>query len=319
MTRVVLRGILALGLVAGMSGARVMAQNPPARPPAAAPMPLARAVRVALGHGNVDEARRIVQQSRDAAPKKTVATALIAIYEGKDDEAKRALAPLATGDAADDDAVLELGLIERRHGRKDVATELLTRVTQSSKDMDTDGFLLMARAASAMGDVTVANSIYQRVGPSEADRADVHTGWGDLWMQTHSDAEGARSYQDALKADANWIPALIGASRALASDDSATADQLLVKAQQVAPKSPEVWLLAAERQIAVQDFTAAKASLDKVALARPNTIDELALRASVIYAGGSAKDVDPLLAQARAINPASTEVLRAVGAQAAQL
>lgn len=317
MTRLVLRGVLALGLLAGAGGEGVSAQNAP--PQTVVSVPLARAVRIALGRGNLDEARRVLQVSRESAPKKAVASALIAIYEGKDDDAKRALMPLSIGGAADDDAVLELGLLELRHGRKDAATELLTRVTQSSKDMDTDGFLLMARAAAAMGDVTVANSIFQRIGPSEPERADVQTGWGDLWMQTHSAAEGARSYQDALKADAGWIPALLGAARAFGNDDPVAAQLALVKAQQLAPKSPDVWLLTATHQIAVQDFAAANASLDKVAAVRPNTIDELALRASVIYAAGTAKDVDGLLAQARVINPASTEVLRAVAAQAAQL
>lgn len=317
MTRLALRGLLALGLMlSGASAARLAAQA--SSTPAAA-VPLTRAVRIALGHANVEAARRVIQQSREAAPKKTVATALVNIYEGKDDEARRVLAPLSIGDAADDDAVLELGLLELRHGRKDVATELLTRVTQASKDMDTDGFLLMARAAAAMGDVTTANSIYQRIGPSETDRADVHTAWGDLWMQTHSNAEGARSYQDALKADANWVAALLGGALALANDDAVAADALFSKAQQVAPTSPDVWLFTAERQVAVQDFAGAKASLDKAAAVRPNTLTEIALRASVIYAGGTAKDVDGLLAQGRAINPASTDVLRAVAAQAAQL
>lgn len=282
-------------------------------------MPIVRSVRTALGHGNADEARRLVQQARDTAQKKAVATALIAIYEGKDDEAKRALDPLAAGDAADDDAMLELGLLELRHGRKDAGTALLNRVMQSGKDPDTDGFLLMARAAAAQDDVTVANSIYQRVGPSETERADVQSAWGDLWMQTHSNAEAARSYQDALKADPNWIPALLGGARALDNDQPKEAEALLTKAQQLAPKSPDVWVLTAERQIAVQDFAGARASLDKAAAVRQNNLDEIALRASVIFAGGAAKDVEPLIAQARAINPASTAVLRAIGAQAAQL
>ncbi len=301
------------------AGNRVLAQNAPAQAPASAAMPLARTVRTALGHGNVEEARRLVQQTRETGPKKIVATALIAIYEGKDDEARAALWPLATGDGADDDAVLEVGLIELRHGRKDSATELLTRIVQSSRDVDTDGFLLQARAAAAMGDVTVANSVYQRIGPSETDRADVQAGWGDLWLQTHSNAEAARSFNDALKADPNWVPALIGAARALADDDPKAAADLMSKAQQVAPKSPDVWLLFAEHQVAVQDFTAAKASLDKVAAARSGSLDELALRASVTYANGTAADVQPQIALARTINPASTQVLRAVAAQAAQL
>ena len=321
MTGWALRGLLTITALAAAGSGQVSAQGGRGQgaAPAAPSAPLARLVRSALGHGNLDEARRVVQQSREAAGKKSIATALIAIYEGKDDDAKRALGPLAAGDSADDDAVLELGLLELRHGRKDAGTALLNRVVQSSKDMDTDGFLLMARASAAMADVTVANSIYQRVGPSEADRADVQSGWGDLWMQTHSNAEAARSYQDALKADPNWVPALLGGARALSDDDPKAAEALLTKAQQVAPKSPDVWLMTAGRQIVVQDFVGAQASIDKAAAVRPNSIDEIMLRASVLYARGTAKDVEPLIAQARAINPMSTEVLRAVAGRAAQL
>lgn len=318
LTRLALRGALAFGLVAAMGGGRLHAQDAPAQTPAAA-APLARMVRMALGHGDADAARRVLQASRESAPKKAVAAALIAIYEGKDDAAARALEPLSKGDAADIDAVLELGLIELRHGRKDAGAELLTRVTQASTDMDADAFLLMARAAAAMADVTLANSIFQRIGPAETGRADVQSAWGDLFYGTHANAEAAKSYQDAIKADAAWIPAYLGASRALADDEPAEAAALLTRAQQLAPKSPDVWLLTAERQIAVQDFAAARISLDKVTAARPGSLDELALRASVVYAGGTARNVDPLIAEARAINPVSTEVLRAVAAEAAQL
>lgn len=318
MKRFVLVGILALLVAAGAGGARLGAQNPPASA-AQTPTSVVLAVRMALGHANVEEARRLIQTSRDVAARKTVASALIAIFEGKDDEARAALTPLAAGENADDDAVLELGLLEQRHGRKDAATELLTRATQISKDVDTDGFLVMARASAALGDVTVANSIFQRVGPAEPDRADVQTAWGDLWWQTHSKAEAARSYQDALKADPNWVPALLGAARALADDDREASDALMTKAQQVAPKSPDVWLYAAERLIEQQDFTSARATLDRALALRANSLAELALRASVVYAGGTAKDVDPILEKARGINPASTEVLRAVASQAAQL
>lgn len=314
-TRVFVRGIVTLALAAGTIDLGLLAQA--ASPQA--PAPLARAVRAALGHGNLDEARRLVQASRESAAKKSIGAALVAIYEGKDDEARRALTPLAAGDAADDDAVLELGLLELRHGRKDAGTALLDKVLQSSKDMDTDGFLLMARAAAAQKDVTQANSIFQRVGPSETERADVQTAWGDLFYETHANAEAVRSYQDAVKADANWVPAYLGLARGLADDDSKAAAAALTKAQQIGAKMPEVWLLTAERQLAAQDFAGAKASLDKVAVVRAGSIEELALRAAVTYATGTAATVEPLFAQAKAINPLSTHVLRTVAAQAAQL
>jgi Tfp pilus assembly protein PilF len=282
---------------------------------AQAPVPLARAVRTALGHGNLDEAKRLVQQSRDAGPRKTVAGALVAIYEGKLDEARAALAPLAT----DDDAVLELGLLELGRGRTAEGEALLRRIIDSQSDLDTDGFLRLARAADALGEINLANSVFQRIGSADTDRADVQSGWGDLFDKTHAPAEAARSYQDALKADPAWIPALLGAARTLDDDEPAAAAAMLAKAQELAPKSPDVWLLTAERQLAQQDFAAATASLDKVRAVRSHSIDELALRAAATYATGKPRDAEPMIAEAAALNPGNPAVYRALGNQASQL
>lgn len=320
--RTVVRAAIA-GLVvvfADEMPARAQAQAPAqAQRPAESAAPLARAVRFAIGHGNVDEARRLVQQSRESAGKKTVGTALIAIYEGKDEEAERLLAPLAQGDPADDDAVIELGLIASRRGRTDESAKLLQRIVDSQADLDTDGFLRLARAAIATGDVNLANSVFQRIGSSDTDRPDVQTQWGDLFLATHANAEAARSYQDALRADPAWIPALLGNARALGDDDPKAAGESLGKAQQLAPKSPDVWLLVAERQLAAQDFAGVKATLDKLAPLRATSIDDLALHAAVAYAQGTPADADPILAQAAAINPHSTVAARALGNEAAQL
>ncbi len=305
-------------LLVAVASPLAQAQTPAAQTPAP-PVPLARAVRFALGHGSVDEARRLVQQSREAATKKTIAAAIIAIYEGKDDDARRALTPLVQRDAADDDALIELGLIEVRHGKQDAGDMLLQRVIASQTDLDTDGFLRLARAAEATGDVNLANSVFQRIGSSGVDRPDVQAQWGDLFLKTHANAEAARSFQDALRADAAWIPAMLGNARALGDDDPKAAGESIGAAQQLAPKSPDVWLLVAERQLASQDFAATKASLDTVTALRAGSIDDLALRAAVTYATGTAKDADAFLAQAAAINPRSTVVARAVAAEAAQL
>jgi tetratricopeptide (TPR) repeat protein len=303
--------------LAGADGLRAQGQAQAAAPAPA--MPLARAVRLALGHGSVDDARRAIQQSRESVGKKAIGTALVAIYEGKDDEARAALVPLTQGTAADDDAVVELGLLERRHGRVEASDALLQRVIGSQADLDSDGFLRLARAADALGDVNLANSVFQRIASADTDRPDVQAQWGDLWLETHANAEAARSFQDALRADDKWIPALLGNARALANDDPKASAAMLARAQELAPKSPDVWLLVAERQLAEQDFDGTKAALDKVVALRPVSLPELALRAAVTYATGTARDADPILAKAAAINPKDTTVARALAGAAAQL
>ncbi len=305
-----------LGVIVAGVAILAQAQSAAPQPP---PAPLVRAVRFALGHGSADEARRLIQQSRANANKKAIATAVVAIYEGKDEDARRALTPLTHGESADDDALVELGLIEMRHGRHDEGNTLLQRVISSQADLDTDGFLRLARAAEATGDINLANSVFQRIGSASEDRPDVQAQWGDLFLKAHDKAQAARSYQDALRADPAWIPALLGNARALGDDDAKASGESLGKAQQLAPKSPDMWLLVAEGELEAQDFAATKVSLDKVATFRANSLDELALRAAVTYATGTTKDVEPLLGQAAAINPRSPAVARAVAAQAAQL
>ena len=91
--RKVSAGLMTAALSLLVAGSVLLAQAQ--KPPAAAapqtdapPVPLARAVRFALGHGNADEARRLIQVSKDNAAKKAVATSLVAIYEGKDEDAR---------------------------------------------------------------------------------------------------------------------------------------------------------------------------------------------------------------------------------------
>jgi tetratricopeptide (TPR) repeat protein len=308
------------GLALAGQALSAQAQKPPAQQQADTPaVPLARAVRFALGHGSVDEARRVIQASKESANKKAVGSALVAIYEGKDDEARRLLTPLTQATGADDDALVELGLIEARHGKQAEADALLQRVISSQADLDTDGFLRLARAADATGDVNLANSVFQRIGSTESDRPDVQSQWGDLFLKTHANAEAARSYQDAIRADEAWIPAILGNARALASDDPKASDEMVAKAQQLAPKSPDVWYIVAERQLGQQDFAGVKATLDKAAAFRATTVEELALRAAATYGTGTAKDADPMIAQAAAINPRNPLVLRTLGNQAGQL
>ena len=67
---------------------------------AGAPDQLVQQVRMALGHGQVADARRLADSSTAAAASKDLASALVDIFEGKDAQARTKLEPLAADSAA---------------------------------------------------------------------------------------------------------------------------------------------------------------------------------------------------------------------------
>ena len=108
-----------------------------------------RQVRTALGHANLADARRLATGA--TAPKASVdlATALVEIYEGKDDHARELLMPLAKANPLGD-AALELGLLELRHGRRDEGRQILDQIASPQRQFAAqEDYYRLARAAAA--------------------------------------------------------------------------------------------------------------------------------------------------------------------------
>ena len=73
----------------------------------------------------------------------------------------------------------------------------------------------LGRAARALGEFQLANDAYRVASEKAPNDPSVHTGWGELFLQVHDNAEAVKSFQDALGADDKWIPALLGMAQAL--------------------------------------------------------------------------------------------------------
>src|SRR5215831_18381858 len=125
-TRVFLRLLAATTATVALA-----AQTPPARPASVQnSTDVVVQVRNALGHGKVAEARRLADTSSAPAASKGLASAMVDIFEGKDEEARTKLTPLATA-APQGDSALELGLLYLRHGRRDEGRQILNGITDS--------------------------------------------------------------------------------------------------------------------------------------------------------------------------------------------
>lgn len=278
---------------------------------------LVRHVRVALGRGALDRARTLASATEASADIKAVALALVEIFEGKVTEARGRLTPVVeSGDRAD--ALLELGLLDLREGRRDSGLARLTTMVQQGSDMTPEHTFRMARAAYALGDIRLANTLFQRVGNLPLQTADMETTWGDMLLEKHQAGEAVRSYRAALEADPAWVRAHLGLSRALEDEDAEASEAALEKAGSLAPNHPDVWLLTAERRLMAEDRARAAEALDKVAAVRPGTYEEIALRAAVTYANGDIAAADAIVARAVAANPTFVDGYLSLGTQAAR-
>lgn len=282
---------------------------------------LVRHVRRALGRGAVDRARSLSNTVPAPPEVKSVALALVDLFEGKDAQARSRLAPLV--DAGDmGDALLELGLLDMRQGKRDDGRARLGKMIQQSYDMTPENSFRMARAAAAIGDFRLANTIFQRIGQLPLQQAAMEASWGDMFLEKHQNADALRSYRAALEADPGWIAAHLGLARTipdLVDMDQAEVAASIETARKLAPAHPDVWLLTAEHELHEEDKSAVAAALDRVAAVRPGTAEESAYRAALAYAEGRTADVDTALAQAMAVNPLFGRGFRIMGEQAERL
>jgi Flp pilus assembly protein TadD len=273
---------------------------------------LVRQMRTAIGHGAVAEAQRLV----DAAPasaSKSLATAVLDVFLGKDDQARELLKPLADADPLGE-AALEFGLLEQRHGRRDESRAIVNRIASVRNFPNpTEDYYRLARAARANREYLLANDAYQRI--ATVARADIQTEWADMLFERHKPDLSLQSYGDALKADPAWIPAHLGIARVLADENPERAAAALEAARKLGPDDRRVLILTAERQLASEDPAGAAQTLDR--LGTPGIIAEAALRAAVSYALKHPAEVDTALARVRDIDPRSALGLRKVAEQVA--
>ncbi len=274
-----------------------------------------RQVRTALAHGDVTGARAIAQRGADTDATRIVSLALVDMFEGRDNDARTRLTPVANREPLGEAAV-ELGLLDLRTGRVDEAYRRLDRIASNRTFNSPDDYLRLARAAIGIREFRLANDAFQRI--EDVPSAEIQTADGYLFLQRHQNGDAVVRFERALTYDAEWVPALIGLSKAFADENPRAAREILEKALAQAPGHPDVHLALAEQQLEGEDADAAEASLATFARLRPGSIDEAALRAAIAYKRAGMSGVESAVAAVAAINPQSSLGYRAAGEQAAR-
>jgi tetratricopeptide (TPR) repeat protein len=274
-----------------------------------------RQVRTALAHGDAAGARVIAEAESADGPAGAVGRALVAMHFGRDAEARSLLTPVADRFPLSDAAV-ELGLLEVRTGRIAQGRARLDRIASLRTFNSPDDYFRLARAARGTREYQLANDAYQRT--AKEPRADIQTSWGDLFLQWHQAGDALTSYQEALGYDPQWVPAMIGAFRALADSDPKASRAALEQATKIAPEHPDVLLATAEHQIESDDFAAAKTTLDTLAKVKPDSVEEAALRAAIGYKDNGTTGAEVAAARVATLHPQSPLGYRLASEQAAR-
>jgi Flp pilus assembly protein TadD len=276
---------------------------------------LVQVVRTAIGHGDLAGARRAAAGGPASAPATELAVALIEIFEGRYDEARTRLTPLAAREPLGE-AALELGLLELQTGRREEGWRRLEPLAAVRTFNSPDDYFRLARAARGVREFLLSNDAYQRI--ANEPRADIQTEWGNLFHQRHLPGDAVINYRKALEIDPRWVPALLGLAVALADEAPEDADKALEAVRAQAPDHPDYWRVSADRHLKEADVPAALEALDRLARLRPNTIEEAALRAAVAYKQEGLSAVETAAARAQALDPRSALAYRLVGEQAAR-
>jgi tetratricopeptide (TPR) repeat protein len=262
--------------------------------------------------GRFDEVATIAQ----AFPKDE----LIAVYhalavEARGDYARAAsiLQPFATANPGGE-AGLELGFLQLYTGRRAEARRSFTMVLMA--DIPTPNardYLRAARAARALNRIDDAQSFFRdAIGIAPSDPR-VNTEWGELFLEKYAKADAAKSFQEALKTDPEYGPALVGMARALADENPPQAMQFAERALKANPNSFDAQLVIANIAVYQDKKGDVTAAVDKILDVNPNHLEALSMKAAMAYVEGRMPEYQEAVAAALKINPTYGEVHRTVG------
>lgn len=295
-----------VALVAASVIPAVVAQSRRAPPPA-----FEQASRAML-EGRYDEVPGLVEKLDAQAPAVAALIARANIARGRYQQAETVLRPAAQR-APTSEAALELGLLLKMLGREE-ATSILTRVA-SLVEVATNAADMArgARALRALGRFYEANAAYREAATAAPRDPAINTAWGDLFLEKYDKAEALKSYQAALKVDPRWVPALLGAARALAGEDSPQALKIVAQVLEVNPSSVDVHVFLAGEAADAGRRDEARKSLKKALEINPASLEAHALLGALAFTEDKPAEFEAEMAAVLALAPNYGEAYRVAG------
>jgi tetratricopeptide (TPR) repeat protein len=262
--------------------------------------------------GRYDDIETIAQ----AFPKDeqiAVYRALAAAARGDYDKAESTLQPFAAANSTGE-AALELGLLQLHIGKRTEARRALQQtLAMSAANPTARDYLRAARASRALNRIDDAQSFFRDAIQLAPTDIRVNTEWGELFLEKYNKAEAAKSFQEALKVDPEYGPALLGMAKALEDENP---PQAVVFAERVLKQNPndaDARLVMAQVAIYQDKKADAKAAIDRVLEFNPKHLEALSMKAAMAYVDGRDQEYQQAVADALKIHPTYGEVHRIVG------
>ncbi len=306
--RLAVRGVVA-ALLAGLSTgpAVVAAQTAAGR----------AAVERALLTGRYDEVHTLAAPL-GADPAAAVLRARAYTAVGKYAEAEKVLQP-AVAESPIGDAAVELGLLRRLQGRRAEAMRTLSLIL--SRDIvgaSAADYVRAGRAARALGRFQQANDFFREAVSRAPTDVVANVAWGELFFEKYERREAARSFEAALRTDAQHPAALLGMARTVAADNPPLARKFAGQTLAVNPNEAGAHVLLAELALDELDRAEAKTEIDKALAINPNHLDGLSLSAALAWLEKRTDDQAAATAAVLKINPLYGEVHRVIGGVSAR-
>jgi tetratricopeptide (TPR) repeat protein len=294
--------VISVGSVLGMTVLGVTAAAQAVR---RSQTPLQQATR-ALLEGRYDEVEGLANQLGQNDPAAAALKARALAARGRYADAEALLRGAATRQPTSV-AALELGLLGKMLGRAD-AKAILNRVAAQSQDL-----LVAARALRALGEFKEANDTFRSAASRAPKDPEVNSEWGELYLDTHQNADALELFTIALGTDPMWTPALLGAAASLADDDPPQAVSAAKKALELNPSYAEAHVFLAHRALDQDHKDEAREALQKALAVNPNSLDAHSALAALAYVEDKKSEFEAEVAKVLAIAPANSEVYRVVG------
>jgi tetratricopeptide (TPR) repeat protein len=277
--------------------------------PTAAATPADAALK-ALNTGQYDEVETILKAATD--PRSVAIRARALSERGRYAEAEKLLTPVATAQPGSD-AALELGLLQWTLGRRNDAVRTLKLIVARVDGQTAPENLRLGLAARALGAFQDANGFFRSANRLAPTDIYINTGWGELFLEKYDRKEAMRSFQDAIKADENYVPAILGIARVAMEDNPPAAKTAIERALKVNPNSVPAHLLAAEISLDDRKRDDARASVQRALKVNPNSVEAHSLEAAIDFLEGKTTAFEAQVQQVLKVNPVYGEVYRVAG------
>lgn len=265
--------------------------------------------------GRFDEVDALLKSSTDAAS--ITLRGRAAIEQGRYSEAEQLLARIAA-EAPGSDAALELGLLQLRLGRRQLGRRTLQEVVGRSANNTPADLVRVGRAARALGEFDGANGYFREASGLAPDDPVVNTAWGELFLEKYNRPEALRSFQTALKADPEYLPAQMGMARVATEENPPAAHAIVEKILAANPSYVPALLLSAEMALDDRKRTDARALIRKALQVNANSFEARSLDAAIAFLEGRNDDFQAQAAEVLKINPLYGDVYRVAGDHAAR-